>query len=127
MSLDLAALVQTAIHAIPDGIKGTCTITRKSAPQLDYVNDERVGDVDQSFTAPFVAVPMKKNEYDRKIGLIDKVDFTRELLIAAKDCAWDPLPGMMCTVAGVDWRIVGVETLNTTMTVPQMWTIQLGA
>lgn len=119
--MNLAGIVQRALRAVPNGVRGRVTITRTLRGVLNPAIDARL-DSTSAFDASCVVVPPKTEYVD---GIARIPVYEREMLLAANDCAWRIEVGMRATLNGIAYRIVAVTELNPSGTEPVLYTLGL--
>lgn len=110
MSLDLAAIVQGAIAAVPGSLRRTLRFTRTLPGEVDTATDTRVGLTEESFDASVVITTPAASGGQP----IDKDE--RVLILASADAMFKPRAGHTVTSLPPDddihWRVIDNDTLD---------------
>lgn len=121
--MNLAALVTSALAAVPAGIRGTATFRRVVTGAVDYVTDTTAGDHRTDATG--VTVVVLPNAPTRPGVQTRVVEHDVVAYVSGEATPWPIEVGMLMLVDGGEtFRVVDVETLKPDGVTAALYTVR---
>jgi hypothetical protein len=108
--MNLGAVVSNAIRAVPSALRTTVIVGRTVQGTLDPATNVRTGDGIAAFSVRAVVLA----DEDKGVPSLER---TRNLLVAAADCAFEPQSGDYVTSLApeptIKWRVLAAKPTGT--------------